>query len=61
VRSYTPEELAAVATQTAQELGLEAVRWWQDENDPWRLEIEAETQLRSGRTVSALLTVLLRE
>jgi hypothetical protein len=61
VRSYTPEELAAVATQTAQELGLEAVRWWRDEGDPECLEIEAATRLRSGKSVSVFLTAFLRE
>ena len=43
-KSYTPEELAALAAQTAQEVGVEVLRWWQNEEDPRELYIEARTK-----------------
>ena len=43
-KSYTTEELAALAAQTAQEVGVEVLRWWLNEEDPRELYIEARTQ-----------------
>ena len=43
-KTYTAAELAAVAVQTALEVGTEMVGWWQDEHDPQQLYIEARTQ-----------------
>ena len=43
-KTYTSEELAALAAQTAQEVGVEVLRWWQNEDDPRELYIEARTK-----------------
>jgi hypothetical protein len=41
---YTAAELSAIAVQTALEMGADMVGWWQDEDDPQQLYIEARTQ-----------------
>jgi hypothetical protein len=61
VRRYTPPELAEVAKRTAEERGLEAVRWWRDERDPWLLQVEAHGEARDGQPDIALLTAFLGE
>ena len=43
-QTYTAEELVAVAVQTALAASAEMVGWWQDEDDPRQLYIEARTQ-----------------
>ena len=43
-KTYTPQALSAIAEQTAQEIGAEVIRWWQDEGDPRQLYIEATTK-----------------
>ena len=55
-RTYTSEELAGIAEQSAQELGLEVIRWWQNESDPRELYIEA--RLKPKNIVVLLVTVL---
>lgn len=55
-RTYTPEELAGIAEQSAQELGLEVIRWWQNESDPRELYIEAT--LKPKNIVVLLVTIL---
>jgi len=43
-RRHTDEELAALAAQTAQEVGIELRRWWVSEEDRRELYIEARTK-----------------
>jgi hypothetical protein len=43
-KTYTTEELLAIAVQTALEVGTDLVGWWQDEHAPRQLYIEARTQ-----------------
>ena len=43
-QTYTAEELPALAVQTALAVGADMVGWWQDEDDPHQLYIEARTQ-----------------
>lgn len=43
-KTYTAEELLAIAVQTALEFGTDMVGWWQDEDNPRQLYIEARTQ-----------------
>jgi hypothetical protein len=43
-KRYTPEELAVLAAETAQEVGVEVLRWWLNEDDPRELYVEARTQ-----------------
>ena len=50
-RGHTDEELAMLAAQTAQEVGVEVLRWWQNEDDPRELYIE-------GRTHDGILVLL---
>jgi hypothetical protein len=58
-RSYTLEELAAVAKQTAAEVRCEATCWWQDAGDPRRVYLEATHRLWNGRTISVRLMAFL--
>lgn len=57
-KTYTPEELAALAEQTAQEVAAEVIRWWQEEGDPCALHIEAATK---SKNISVLLIAILSE
>ena len=43
-QTYTAEELLAIAVQTALAVGADLVGWWQDEEDPHQLYIEARMQ-----------------
>jgi hypothetical protein len=60
-RTYTPEEIAAVARQTAREVGCEAVCWWQDGGDPRRVYLIAHHRLLSGRTIPVRLMAFIPE
>jgi hypothetical protein len=60
-RTYTPEELAAVAKQTATEVGCEAVQWWLDERDPHHLYLKATHALLSGQAITVRLMTALPE
>ncbi len=55
-KTYTLEELAALAKQTAQEFDAEVIRWWQDGGDPRALHIEA---LLKDKHISVLLMAIL--
>jgi hypothetical protein len=55
-KTYTPEELATFAEQTAREVGAEMIRWWQDENDPHEVHIEATLK---DKNISVLLLAIL--
>jgi hypothetical protein len=57
-KTYTAEELAAVAVQTALEVGADMVGWWQHEDYPQQLYIEARTH--SG-DIPVVLTAFLSE
>jgi len=54
--AYTPEQVAAIARQTAAKVGCEALRWWPDVGDPRWLRIEAELRLAhsQSRTIRLL-------
>jgi hypothetical protein len=54
-----PAELTAIATATAKRFGCEAVRWWQDPQNPSRLWIESTYKLSTGETIAVLLTATL--
>ena len=55
-KTYTAEELLAIAVQTALEFGTDIVGWWQNEDDPQQLYIEARTHYGD---IPVLLTTLL--
>jgi len=55
---YMPQELAAIARQTAQEVGAQAICWWQDKSNPGELYIEAATKL--GNMPLLLMAILPR-
>ena len=53
---YTREELVALAKQVAQEVGVEVLRWWQNEGDPRELYIDAKT--KDGKIPVLLVAIL---
>jgi len=57
-KPYMPQDLAAIAQQTAHEVGAQATCWWQDNRHPGELYIEAATKLGN---MPLLLMALLAE
>jgi hypothetical protein len=55
MKTYTAEQLAALAAQIAERAKGKAVRWWMTEEDPTTLNVAAEVTLQSGRTLTAHL------
>jgi len=55
-KMYTREELVALAKQAAQEVGVEVLRWWQNEGDPRELYIDAKT--KDGKIPVLLVAIL---
>jgi hypothetical protein len=55
-KPYMPQELAAIARQTAHEVGAQAICWWQDNSNPGELYIEASTKL--GNMPLLLMAIL---
>jgi hypothetical protein len=56
---YAADELAGLARATAQEVGWEAVRWWQDLCDPRFLYIEAKAAVRFAQPMLITLQAFL--
>ena len=53
------EILESLARQTAQEVGCEALRWWQDKRDPRRLLIKALCPLGTERSLVVKLEAIM--
>ena len=56
---YAADELEGLARATAQEVGWEAVRWWQDLCDPRFLYIEAKAAVRLAQPMLITLQAFL--
>lgn len=53
------ENLESLARQTANAVGCEALRWWQDKRDPHRLLIKALCPLGTERSLVVKLEAIM--
>ncbi|HEV8718345.1 MAG TPA: hypothetical protein VGX03_36695 [Candidatus Binatia bacterium] len=56
---FAPEDIAALARETAQRVGCQAVRWWQDTVDPRLLYIEVNYTFSDGQPFSVWISARL--